>query len=209
LAIEGEKRQNKPNFTVLTKNRKSIVINEIIEDAKQRMQKSVESLGTQLAKVRTGRAHPSLLDSIKVSCYGTMTPLNQVANVNVQDARTLGISVFDKSQVQAIEKAILKSDLGLNPLTNGTLIRIPLPALTEERRKDLVKVVRGEIENGRVSVRNIRRDANGDIKQLLKDKDITEDDQRSSEDAIQKLTDTAVKDMEKLLEVKEAELMKI
>lgn len=185
------------------------MINEIISDAKDRMQKSVESLATQLAKIRTGRAHPSLLDNIKVSYYGSMTPLNQVANVNIQDSRTLGISVFDKSLVQAVEKAILTSDLGLNPATAGTLIRIPLPALTEERRKDLVKIVRGEIENGRVSVRNIRRDANSDLKQLLKDKDITEDEQRQSEDSIQKLTDAAVKEMEKQLEVKEAELMKI
>ncbi len=185
------------------------MINEIIDDAKSRMQKSVESLGTQLAKIRTGRAHPSLLDTIKVSAYGSMTPLNQVANVNVQDARTLGISVYDKSMVQAVEKAIMTSDLGLNPATAGTLIRIPLPALTEERRKDLVKVVRGEIENGRVSVRNIRRDANSDIKQLLKDKDITEDEQRGAEDSIQKLTDAAIKEMETLLDVKEKELMKI
>jgi ribosome recycling factor len=185
------------------------VINEITDDAKVRMQKSVEALGIQLAKIRTGRAHPSLLDGIKVSYYGAMTPLNQVANVNVQDSRTLGISVFDKSLVQAVEKAIYSSDLGLNPLTAGTLIRIPLPPLTEERRKDLVKVVRGELENGRVAVRNIRRDANSDTKQLLKDKDITEDEQRSAEEIVQKLTDIAVKEMESLLDVKEKELMQV
>jgi ribosome recycling factor len=185
------------------------VIDEIIDDAKARMQKSTESLDVQLAKIRTGRAHPSLLDGIRVSYYGAATPLNQVANVNVQDARTLGITVFDKSLVQAVEKAIMSSDLGLNPNTAGTLIRIPLPALTEERRKDFVKVVRGEAENGRVSIRNIRRDANSDFKQLLKEKEITEDDQRSAEADVQKLTDDAIKSMDKALEVKEKELMTI
>lgn len=185
------------------------MIDEIIDDANGRMQKSVEALVTQLAKIRTGRAHPSLLDGIKVSYYGAMTPLNQVANVNVQDARTLGISVFDKSLVQAVEKAIMSSDLGLNPMSTGTLIRIPLPPLTEERRKEMVKIVRGETEGSRVAVRNIRRDANSDIKQLLKDKDITEDEQRESEDKIQKITDGAIQKMDKQLEVKEKELMTV
>ena len=185
------------------------MIDEIIDDARQRMQKSVEALETQLAKVRTGRAHPSLLDSIKVSYYGSDTPLNQVANVNVQDARTLGVTVFDKSLVQAVEKAIMSSDLGLNPNTAGTMIRIPLPPLTEERRKDFVKVVRGETENGRVAIRNIRRDANSDFKSLLKDKDITEDEQRGAEHEVQKLTNDAIKAMDTQLDAKEKELMTI
>jgi ribosome recycling factor len=185
------------------------VIDEIIDDAKARMKKSAESLDVQLAKIRTGRAHPSLLDGIRVSYYGAETPLNQVANVNVQDARTLGVTVFDKSLVQAVEKAIMSSDLGLNPNTAGTMIRIPLPPLTDERRKDFVKVVRGETENGRVAVRNIRRDANSDFKQLLKEKEITEDEQRGAEAEIQKLTDEAIKVMDKALEVKEKELMTV
>lgn len=185
------------------------MIDEIIEDAQQRMQKSVEALEVQLAKIRTGRAHPSLLDGIKVSYYGADTPLNQVANVNVLDARTLGVTVFDKSMVQAVEKAIMSSDLGLNPNTAGTMMRIPLPPLTEERRKDFVKVVRGETENGRVAVRNIRRDANSDFKSLLKDKDITEDEARGAEAEVQKITDEAIKAMDKQLEVKEKELMTV
>jgi ribosome recycling factor len=185
------------------------VIDEIIDDAKQRMQKSVDALEVQLAKIRTGRAHPSLLDGLKVSYYGADTPLNQVANVNVQDSRTLGVTVFDKSLVQAVEKAIMSSDLGLNPNTAGTLIRIPLPPLTEERRKDFVKVVRGETENGRVSIRNIRRDANSDFKSLLKDKDITEDEQRGAESDVQELTDDAIKKMDFQLEIKEKELMTV
>jgi ribosome recycling factor len=185
------------------------VIDEIIEDAQQRMQKSTEALDTQLAKIRTGRAHPSLLDGLKVMYYGASTPLNQVANVNVQDSRTLGVTVFDKSLVQAVEKAIMSSDLGLNPNTAGTLIRIPLPPLTEERRKDFVKVVRGETENARVAVRNIRRDANSDFKSLLKDKDITEDEFHNAEATVQQLTDDAIRVMDKQLEVKEKELMTV
>lgn len=185
------------------------MIDEIIEDAQQRMQKSVEALEVQLAKIRTGRAHPSLLDGIKVSYYGADTPLNQVANVNVLDARTLGITVFDKTLVQAVEKAIMSSDLGLNPNTQGTMMRIPLPPLTEERRKDFVKVVRGETEAARVAVRNIRRDANSDFKSLLKDKDITEDEARGAEAEIQKLTDDAIKAMDKQLEAKEKDLMTV
>lgn len=185
------------------------MIDEIIDDAKQRMKKSVESLEVQLAKIRTGRAHPSLLDGIKVSYYGAETPLNQVANVNVLDARTLGVTVFDKTLVQPVEKAIMSSDLGLNPNTAGTMMRIPLPPLTEERRKDFVKVVRGETENARVAVRNIRRDANSDFKSLLKDKDITEDEARAAEAEIQKVTDEAIKTMDSQLEVKEKELMTV
>nr|WP_267135536.1 ribosome recycling factor [Pseudoalteromonas sp. L21] len=173
------------------------------------MQKSVAALGSQLSKIRTGRAHPALLDGIQVSYYGADTPLNQVANVTIEDSRTLAISVFDKSLAQAVEKAIMASDLGLNPMSAGTVIRVPLPPLTEERRKDLIKIVRGEVESGRVAVRNIRRDANGDIKSLLKDKDISEDEARQAEDEIQKLTDKFIKEMDTQLTAKEAELMEI
>ena len=151
------------------------MIDEIIEDAETRMGKSVESLRTELTKIRTGRAHPSLLDHITVDYYGAATPLSQVANVSVEDARTLMISPWEKDMVKAIEKAIMKSDLGLNPATAGTLIRIPMPQLTEERRHDLVRVVRKEAENGRTAIRNIRRDANSDFKDLLKEKEITEE----------------------------------
>nr|WP_268838042.1 MULTISPECIES: ribosome recycling factor [unclassified Pseudoalteromonas] len=173
------------------------------------MQKSVAALGSQLSKIRTGRAHPALLDGITVSYYGADTPLNQVANVTVEDSRTLAISVFDKSLAQAVEKAIMTSDLGLNPAAAGTVIRVPLPPLTEERRKDLIKVVRGEVESGRVAVRNIRRDANSEIKALLKDKDISEDEAHQSEDEIQKLTDKYIKEMDAQLSAKEEELMEI
>lgn len=185
------------------------MIDEIIEDAKTRMGKSVESLRTELTKIRTGRAHPSLLDHINVDYYGVATPLNQVANVSVEDARTLMISPWEKTMVQAIEKAIMKSDLGLNPATAGTLIRIPMPQLTQERRQDLVRVVRNEAENGRISIRNIRRDANSDFKDLLKEKEITEDEARRAEDAIQKLTDTYVAKVDDVLAVKEKELMEV
>jgi len=185
------------------------VINDIKKDAAERMQKSVTALGSQLSKIRTGRAHPALLDGIMVSYYGADTPLNQVANVTIEDSRTLAISVFDKSLAQAVEKAIMASDLGLNPMSAGTVIRVPLPPLTEERRKDLIKIVRGEVESGRVAVRNIRRDANGDIKNLLKDKDISEDEAHQAEDEVQKLTDKFVKEMDTQLTAKEAELMEI
>jgi|TARA_B100000700_G_scaffold223087_1_gene245928 ribosome recycling factor len=185
------------------------VINDIKKDASERMQKSVAALGSQLSKIRTGRAHPALLDGIQVSYYGADTPLNQVANVTIEDSRTLAISVFDKSLAQAVEKAIMASDLGLNPMSAGTVIRVPLPPLTEERRKDLIKIVRGEVESGRVAVRNIRRDANGDIKSLLKEKDISEDEARQAEDEIQKLTDKFIKEMDAQLAAKEAELMEI
>ena len=154
------------------------MINDIKKDASERMQKSVAALGSQLSKIRTGRAHPALLDGIQVSYYGADTPLNQVANVTIEDSRTLAISVFDKSLAQAVEKAIMASDLGLNPMSAGTVIRVPLPPLTEERRKDLIKIVRGEVEGGRVAIRNIRRDANGMIKDLLKEKEISEDEER-------------------------------
>ena len=185
------------------------MINDIKKDASERMQKSVAALGSQLSKIRTGRAHPALLDGIQVSYYGADTPLNQVANVTIEDSRTLAISVFDKSLAQAVEKVIMASDLGLNPMSAGTVIRVPLPPLTEERRKDLIKIVRGEVESGRVAVRNIRRDANGDIKSLLKEKDISEDEARQAEDEIQKLTDKFIKEMDAQLAAKEAELMEI
>nr|WP_154598858.1 MULTISPECIES: ribosome recycling factor [Providencia] len=171
------------------------------------MEKSVEALKNQISKVRTGRASPSLLDGIMVDYYGAATPLRQLANVTVEDARTLAISVFDRSMSPAIEKAIMASDLGLNPSSAGTVIRVPLPPLTEERRKDLIKVVRAEAEQGRVAVRNIRRDANDKIKALLKDKEISEDEERRSQDDIQKLTDGYIKKVDEALAQKEAELM--
>jgi ribosome recycling factor len=185
------------------------VINDIIKDSKVRMEKSVDALKVQLSKVRTGRAHPSLLDGIMVSYYGADTPLRQVGNVSIEDARTLAITVFDKSLTAAVEKAIMASDLGLNPMSAGTIIRVPLPPLTEERRKSLVKLVRGEAENGRVAVRNIRRDANADLKTLQKDKAISEDDERRATDEIQKITDSFVKKIDEVLAEKEKELMEV
>lgn len=185
------------------------MIDKINSDAKERMQKSVEALKNTLSKIRTGRAHPALLDGLTVDYYGASTPLKQLASIVAEDARTLAITVFDKSVTQAIEKAIMTSDLGLNPMSAGTVIRVPLPALTEERRRNLVKIVRGEAEQSRVAVRNIRRDANNEIKALLKDKEISEDDERRAQDDIQKLTDTAVKDIDAILENKEKELMEV
>ncbi len=185
------------------------MIDEINADAQERMEKSIAALKSNFSKIRTGRAHPSLLDSINVSYYGTATPLRQLANVVVEDSRTLALTVFDKSSIQAVEKAIMQSDLGLNPISAGTTIRIPLPPLTEERRKDLIRVVRGEAEQGRVSVRSVRRDANSDIKELLKEKEVSEDEARKGEDDIQKLTDKYIKQVDELLAAKEAELMEI
>jgi len=185
------------------------MISDIQQDAAKRMGKSVEALLHDFAKIRTGRAHPSLLDQVSVSYYGVPTPLTQVANIAIEDARTLAVTPWERNMVQAIEKAIMTSDLGLNPSTNGSVIRLPLPALTEERRRDLVKVVRHEAENGRVAIRNIRRDANSLIKEALKDKKISEDDARAAEEKIQKLTDQYIKDIEKHLEVKEADLLSI
>jgi ribosome recycling factor len=185
------------------------MIKEIIEDAGVRMGKSVESLRQSLVKVRTGRAHPSLLDHLVVDYYGSEVPISQVANVNVEDARTLMISPWEKQMVQPIEKAIMKSDLGLNPATAGTVIRIPLPPLTEETRRDLVKVVRNEGEAAKVAIRNIRRDANSDFKSLLKEKDISEDEERDAQDEIQKLTDRYVSEVDKVLEEKEVDLMEV
>ncbi|EJL81102.1 ribosome recycling factor [Pantoea sp. RIT-PI-b] len=183
------------------------VINDIKKDADTRMEKCVDAFKNNISKVRTGRASPSLLDGIMVPYYGTPTPLRQVANVTVEDSRTLKINVFDRSLSAAVEKAIMTSDLGLNPSSAGTDIRVPLPALTEERRKDLIKIVRGEAEQGRVSVRNVRRDANDKIKALLKDKEISEDDERRSQDEIQKMTDAHIKSVDAALADKEKELM--
>ncbi|MDG3088867.1 ribosome recycling factor [Vibrio hannami] len=185
------------------------MIDEIKQDAQERMEKSVEALKNNLTKIRTGRAHPSLLSGISVEYYGAATPLNQVANVVAEDARTLAITVFDKELAPKVEKAIMMSDLGLNPMSAGTVIRVPLPPLTEERRKDLVKIVRGEAENGRVAIRNIRRDANSDLKGLLKEKEISEDEDRKAQDEIQKITDAAIKKVDEALAVKEKELMEV
>jgi ribosome recycling factor len=183
------------------------VINEIRKDAQSRMEKCVEMFKTHISKIRTGRAHPSLLDGIQVEYYGSATPLRQLANVVAEDSRTLAISVFDRSLSPAVEKAIMSADLGLNPSSAGTVIRVPLPPLTEERRKDLTKVVRNEAEQGRVSIRNVRRDANDKVKALLKDKEISEDDDRKSQDDIQKLTDIYIKKVDEALKEKEDELM--
>jgi len=185
------------------------MIDDIKKDAAERMAKSVEALTSELAKVRTGRAHPSLLDHVMVSYYGSDTPLKQVANVNAEDARTLSIQPWEQSMVKPIEKAIMESDLGLNPNTAGTVIRVPLPPLTEERRRDLIKVVRHEAEQARVAVRNIRRDANNDLKALVKEKLISEDDERRGQEIIQKLTDQHVKEIDEHLAEKEQELLTI
>ncbi|WP_165460362.1 ribosome recycling factor [Atlantibacter sp.] len=183
------------------------MINEIKKDAEVRMEKCVEAFKNQIGKIRTGRATPSLLDGIMVEYYGAATPLRQVANVVSEDARTLAITVFDRALGPAVEKAIMASDLGLNPNSAGSVIRVPLPPLTEERRKDLIKVVRGEAEQARVAVRNVRRDANDKVKALLKDKEISEDDDRRSQDDVQKATDAAIKKVDAALAEKETELM--
>ena len=185
------------------------MINEIQSDTRTRMGKSIDSLKQDLIKVRTGRAHTSLLDSISVDYYGNPTPLNQVANISILDARTLSVQVWEKQMTPKVEKAILTSDLGLNPATSGELIRIPLPPLTEETRKNLIKVVRGEAENAKVAIRNIRRDANGSLKELEKEKEISEDEEHRAQEAIQKLTDSHVKEVDQLLAVKEKDLMEI
>ena len=185
------------------------MIDDIKKDASDRMDKSVQALEAALTKIRTGRAHTSLLDHITVEYYGTEVPLNQCANVNVEDPRTLSVAPWEKSMVQPIEKAIMNSDLGLNPATAGTVIRVPLPPLTEERRKDLIKVVRQEAEGGRIAVRNIRRDALSDLKDLLKEKMIGEDEEHRAHDEIQAITDQHVATIDQVLENKEAELMEI
>jgi len=185
------------------------MINEIIKDADDRMDKSIESLRQELTKLRTGRAHTSLLDHIKVDYYGVETPLNQVASITVMDPRTLTLTTWEKNMVTVVEKAIMNSDLGLNPATAGDVIRVPLPPLTEERRRDLTKVVKSEAEAARVAVRNVRRDANHSCKELLKAKDITEDEERDAEDKIQKLTDAHIKNIESIAEAKEKELLEV
>lgn len=185
------------------------MINEVKKSAEQKMQKSLEAFKHDLAKVRTGRAHTGLLDHIMVDYYGNDTPVNQVANVTLIDARTIGVQPWEKTMVAKVEKAIRDSDLGLNPATMGELIRVPMPMLTEERRRDLIKVVRAEAENARVAVRNVRRDANNEFKSLLKDKDITEDEERRGQDDIQKLTDKYVAEIDKALLAKETELMAV
>ena len=185
------------------------MINDIKKDADSRMQKSVEALHSNFNKIRTGRAHPSILDAVTVDYYGSQVPLSQVASVNVEDARTLTIAPWEQGMVQKIEKAIMTSDLGLNPASAGNVIRVPMPMLTEETRKGYIKQARSEAENARVAVRNVRRDANGDFKSLLKDKEITEDDQREGEDAIQKLTDKYIAEIDKALTAKEQALMQV
>jgi len=185
------------------------MIDDIKQEAIARMAKSLDSLKQELVKLRTGRANPSLLDHVMVSYYGNDTPLSQVASVGVADARTLLVTPWEKNMVGPIEKAILKSDLGLNPASAGTTIRVPLPPLTEERRRDMVKIVRHEGEGAKVAIRNIRRDANAQIKALLKDKKIAEDAERQAQDEVQKLTDRHIQDVDKALAAKEAELMEI
>jgi len=185
------------------------MINDIKNDARERMAKSVDALRQDLSKLRTGRAHTSLLDHIRVSYYGSEVPLNQVANISVQDPRTLGVAPYEKTMVPVVEKAIRDSDLGLNPVTTGNLLRVPLPALTEERRKDMIRIVRQEAEGARVAIRNIRRDANHTLRELVKEKEASEDVVRRAEDDVQKLTDKYIAEVDKVLEAKEADLMEI
>lgn len=185
------------------------MINEILDDTEKRMNKSFASLEAAFAKIRTGRAHPSILDSVKVPYYGTDTPMNQLANIIVEDARTLLISPWEKQLIPEVEKAILRSDLGLNPSTSSDNIRLPMPPLTEENRKDLTRVAKTDAENARVAIRNIRRDANAHIKDLLKEKEISEDQERRGEEMIQKLTDKKIAQVDKALEEKENDLMEI
>lgn len=181
----------------------------IKKSAEQKMQKSIEALKVDLAKIRTGRAHAGLLDHINVDYYGNPTPINQVANITLIDARTIGVQPWEKKMVSAVEKAIRDSDLGLNPATQGEMIRVPMPALTEERRRELIKVVKAEGENAKVAVRNLRRDANQQFKDELKAKTISEDDDRRAQDEIQKLTDRHIAEIDKLLQQKEAELLQV
>ncbi len=185
------------------------MINDIIKDAKIRMGKSIDTLRQTLAKVRTGRAHPSLLEHVTVDYYGSEVPLSQVSNIIVEDARMLSLIPWEKSMVGPIEKAIMKSDLGLNPATSGTNIRIPLPALTEDRRRELGKVVHNDGENCKIAIRNIRRDANNHVKDLLKSKDISEDEERRAETQVQAVTDEFVAQVDKIVSVKEKELLEI
>jgi ribosome recycling factor len=185
------------------------MIADVKKNAEQKMQKSLEALKTNLSKVRTGRAHTGLLDHVMVDYYGSQMPINQVANISLLDARTISISPWEKKMAPVIEKAIREADLGLNPATTGDLIRVPMPALTEERRKDLTKVVRGEAEDARVAIRNLRRDANTHLKDLLKAKTVSEDEERRAQDDIQKITDRFIAEVDKSLAQKEAELLAI
>ena len=185
------------------------MIADVKKTTEQRMQKCIETLKTDLGKVRTGRAHTGLLDHVKVDYYGTPTSISQVANVTLIDARTIGVAPWEKKMLSAIEKAIRDSDLGLNPSSMGDLVRVPMPALTEERRRDLIKVVKGEAENARVAIRNVRRDANTHLKDLLKEKKVSEDDERRAQDDVQKLTDRYVAEVEKVLATKESELLAV
>ena len=182
---------------------------EVKQSAEQKMQKSIEALKNDLAKVRTGRASTGLLDHVQVDYYGTLMPVPQVANVTLVDARTLGVTPFEKKMLATIDKAIRDSDLGLNPSAQGDMIRVPMPALTEERRKDLAKVVRSEGEDAKIAVRNMRRDANTTLKDMLKNKTVSEDDERRAQDDVQKLTDRYVTEIDKMLQIKETELMAI
>ncbi|WP_341936600.1 ribosome recycling factor [Marinimicrobium sp. C2-29] len=185
------------------------MLNDLKKDADSRMSKAVDAMSNNFNKIRTGRAHPSILDGIQVSYYGADTPLSQLANIGVEDSRTLTISPWEKQLVPEIEKAIMKSDLGLNPSTNGGLIRIPMPALTEETRKNYIKQARAEAEHGRVAIRNVRRDVMSDIKALLKEKEISEDEEHRAQDEIQKITDKYIAQIDKALTAKEADLMEI
>ena len=185
------------------------MLDDIKKDARERMTKCVQTFQSDMKKLRTGRAHPSLIEHLKVDYYGNDTPLNQVANIAVEDGRTLVVSPWEKTMVQPIEKAIHKSDLGLNPMTAGTVIRIPMPALTEERRRDITKVLRQDAEGARVAVRNVRRDVLADIKELLKEKEISQDDEKRAEVEIQKLTDKHIADIEQALQAKEKEVMQV
>jgi ribosome recycling factor len=185
------------------------MIADIKKNVEQKMQKSLEALKADLGKIRTGRAHTGLLDHVMVDYYGNPTPVNQVANITLTDARTIGVQPYEKNMVGPIEKAIRDSDLGLNPATNGDLIRVPMPMLTEERRRDLIKVVKSEGEDAKIAVRNIRRDANEQLKKLLKDKSVGEDEERRAQEEVQKLTDRFVAEIDKALQVKEADLMAV
>lgn len=185
------------------------MIEEIRTEASSRMDKSIDALRNEMSRIRTGRAHPSLLEQVTVDYYGNETPLNQVASVSVSDARTLSVTPWEKNMVQAIEKAIMNANLGLNPQSAGQVIRVPLPPLTEERRKEMIRVVRGVAENARIAIRNIRRDANGQLKDLLKEKEISEDDDRREQEQIQKMTDKHIKDVDVVLNEKEQDLLSV
>ena len=185
------------------------MLNDVKNNADQKMQKSLEALKANLGKIRTGRAHVGLLDHVMVEYYGSMVAVNQVANVTLGDARTINVQPYEKNMIAKVEKAIRDGDLGLNPATNGDLIRVPMPMLTEERRRELIKVVKSEGEDAKVAMRNVRRDANDALKKLVKDKEISEDDERRAQDDIQKLTDRYVAEIDKMLQVKEAELMAV